>query len=220
MDRHFKLSLASIKVNETLGDGIFGDADDMYLCGIGINKNGERYNYNPQNMINPSSENFTINFDPARVIFDLEIPYKDNDFLFCFWLYEEDNSSLRTNWEDVVRTFNYEFDKKIQELRSFNYPRSEETFQAFAEILLQMHKQVLATADSSFPGLLRDGDDVFYPFLIRASHLGGNPPFIDTAHLKKEYNGVAEGHLVSRGFSNYVLTFNYNYSKIDNLISN
>ncbi|MEZ4793067.1 MAG: hypothetical protein R2783_06295 [Gelidibacter sp.] len=224
MNRHFKLSLTSIKVNEPLGDGVSGftgigtNPDDMFLCGIGINKNGERYNYAPHNIINTSSENRTFEINPPRTIFNLEIPYRENDFLFCFWFYEEDNSSLRNNWGEITTAFNYHFERKIQELRSFNYPRSEESFQAFAEIMLLMHTQVARTSDRKYLGI-GDGDDVFLPFVIRASHLGGRATHIDTERFKREYNGTAEGSLISRGSSNYNLYFSYNYSKVENLVT-
>lgn len=216
MNRKFRLSLTSIRVSEPLGDGLFGGADDMYLCGIAINRNGQRYNLAPINIINTSAENTTFEVNPPKVIFDLSIPYLDDDFIFCFWLYEKDNNSVKDKWNNFIASFNFWMDRKLEENQIYRYPAKELHMQTFTENLVLLHAYLGKFADD-----LGDSDDVFMPFIIRASHLGGTMPLISNEYLKSEYNGTAEGSMAENvfGFRNYGLYFSYHYSKVASVIA-
>lgn len=221
MTRKFKLRLIQIDPHQQIGDGPTGGDDDMAVCGVGISGKGVRFNFAPINIPNKGPGGDTNRFDvnPPRIIYDIDTPLDDTNFLFCFWCYERDNESLKEYWSDVIRTFNFWMDRKNQELQSFRYPTEQKNFQAFMETNLEyLHDTVKSQADRKKLGF-GDGDDVYNCFIIKASHLGGTPPFIDINHLKKEYIGTADGSLLVRGSANHTLYFDYKYSKVSDVVA-
>lgn len=216
MNRKFILSLTQIRVTEPLGDGLFGGADDMFLCGIAINRNGQRYNLSPINIINTSAENTTFEVNPPRALFDITVPYQDDDFVFCFWLYEKDNNRVKEKWNNFMTDFNFLMDRKLEENQKYRYPAKELHMVTFTENLVLLHAYLTKYAND-----LGDSDDVFVPFIIRASHLSGTEPQISNEYLKNEYNGTAEGSMAENvfGFRNYGLYFSYHYSKVSDVVT-
>lgn len=214
MTRDFKLYLTRIS-GTPLGDGFRGGADEMKLCGIGITRQGQRILFEPAPIANVN-QSIDITIEPPYLIKKIEIPRNETDLLFCFWLYEQDNDSLARFWSRVVDSYGFWMDRKLQELRPFRYPENQLQFQAFTEILFDIHSRVRTTADVPNLGW-GDGDDVYIPTLIRASHLGSN---VEAESLHRAYEGQTSGNFaVSRGASHYSLYFRYNFSEVDLVVA-